>query len=50
MASRAGGMPARTADGDGTEPDSRAIAIEAALSPSNGRRPVSISYRTMPSA
>jgi hypothetical protein len=36
-------MPARTADGSGGGPVSRAIAIDVALSPCHGRRPVSSS-------
>ena len=43
IASRAGGMPARTSAISGGRAARRAIAIAAALSPSNGRRPVSIS-------
>ena len=35
--------------GGGMSPLSRAIATEAALSPSHGRRPVSVSYSTIPS-
>ncbi len=49
MAARSGGTLARMSDGSGTGPDSRAIPTAAALSPSYGRIPVSISYRTMPS-
>ena len=48
MAARSGGTDGRTAIGSGTGPDRRASATLAALSPSHGRDPVSISYRTMP--
>ena len=43
IASRIGGTFARTADGLGTGPLRRAVAIAAAVSPSHGRRPVSSS-------
>ena len=41
--SRTAGMPWRSVDGAGGGPDRRASAIAAAVSPSHGRRPVSIS-------
>src|SRR6188508_3397581 len=44
---RSGGTDGRTVAGSGIGPDSRARATDAALSPSHGRTPVSISYRTM---
>ena len=45
---RSGGTDGRTVAGSGMGPLSRARATDAALSPSHGRTPVSISYRTMP--
>ena len=48
ISASSGGTDGRTAVGSGIGPDSRASATEAALSPSHGRVPVSISYRTMP--
>src|SRR4051812_2685030 len=45
---RSGGTDGRTTIGSGIGPDSRASATDAALSPSHGREPTSISYRTMP--
>ena len=48
ISARSAGTDGRTAIGSGIGPDSRASATEAALSPSHGRVPVSISYRTMP--
>ena len=48
MAARSAGTDGRTVVGSGIGPVSRARATEAALSPSNGRTPVSISYSTMP--
>ena len=50
IAARSGGIDGRTRAGSGTGPLRRASATAAALSPSHGRVPVSISYRTMPSA
>src|SRR5687767_11409206 len=43
IAARSGGSDGRTSTGSGTGPDSRASATLAALSPSHGRLPVSIS-------
>src|SRR5262245_2414225 len=48
IASSAGGMPPWTAEGLGTGPVRRAVAIAAAVSPVHGRRPVRSSYSTMP--
>ena len=48
MPSSVGGIPPWTADGLGTAPVSRAVAIAAAVSPVHGRRPVSSSNSTMP--
>src|SRR5580765_6255977 len=48
IAARSGGTDGRTVAGSGIGPDRRARATDAALSPSQGRTPVSISYRTMP--
>src|SRR4051812_29950073 len=45
---RSGGTDGRTTIGSGIGPDRRASATEAALSPSHGRDPTSISYRTIP--
>src|SRR5256885_15966954 len=44
IASSVGGMPPCAADGLGTTPVRRAVAIAAAVSPVHGRRPVSSSY------
>src|SRR3954467_6440856 len=49
IAARSGGTEVRTSAGSGTGPLRRARATLAALSPSHGRTPVSISYITMPS-
>ena len=49
MASRAGGVSARTSVGDGTLPLRRATATAAGESPEKGRWPVSSSYITRPS-
>ena len=48
IASSAGGIPLCSADGLGTAPVSRAVAIAAAVSPVHGRRPVRSSNRTIP--
>src|SRR4029450_11385789 len=49
IAARSGGTDGRTAIGSGTGPLRRASATPAALSPSHGRVPVSISKSTSPS-
>src|SRR5207247_7445854 len=48
IVSSVGGMPPCAADGLGTAPVRRAVAIAAAVSPVHGRRRVSSSYSTMP--
>src|SRR6185312_12898901 len=50
IAARSGGTEGRASAGSGTGPLRRASATLAALSPSHGRTPVSISYITIPSA
>ncbi len=50
IAAMSGGNEGRASAGSGTGPVSRPRATDAALSPSHGRRPVSISNSTMPSA